>query len=727
MLRERIKLSGRSASFSLKVSLSYIVFLLLCLVLAVVLYTSSTQSARDNYWQGRMTELERAASAMEDDLAAMDSYTRQLLIDSTFIRFTGMEGLKQKGFVYTAYEVMQTLSSRLYSISSLPIKESRIYLKNSGYVISASQFTEVQDFYDDWRIYHPGGFEEWLDMVLSAVGEGSFMDISSFTSNPESYVFIRDINAIMNRSIPAVIWFEMDMDKLRERFLPGDAQGQSALCLTDAQGCVQMALTGEGTGAAQMDGLAFDRRGFAFQDGRVYLRCQGPQKKWVYTLCLPESLCAQALGNYDALFWLIMLVAVLFGGFAIVLMVRAQTRPIRQLSHRLSEAEGDMALMQQEMDSQKPMLQTSYLRRLLSGHVTSSEEFAYMMDFLGLKDEEQFYVLYCVAHRQDSALRDPQREYDLISAQLQKGLTGDLPVHFYPTPDGAFVVLAAFPAEHADPLMELQRRVIQLHDALMEQDLWFCAGVGKRCTQAQNLWESYEQARRAARYAAKHRIFLPYEFMRKDADSFFYPVEISSKLQNFITMGNRQQVVEMFALLRRENFEERKLPMAMLNFLLSDLKSTLLKARFQLSSDDERLPVIEERLYGQATFPLLESAALMLCECFTRTADPADPVADIEKYLEENFTDPSMCLSKLSEQFHISESYLSHLFKQKTGRNFSVCLETLRLDEAARRLREEHCNLSVLYAELGYNNPTTFRRAFKKRYGITPSEMRGTT
>ena len=64
MLRERIKLSGRSASFSLKVSLSYIVFLLLCLVLAVVLYTSSTQSARDNYWQGRMTELERAASAM---------------------------------------------------------------------------------------------------------------------------------------------------------------------------------------------------------------------------------------------------------------------------------------------------------------------------------------------------------------------------------------------------------------------------------------------------------------------------------------------------------------------------------------------------------------------------------------------------------------------------------------------------------------------------------------
>ena len=67
---------------------------------------------------------------------------------------------------------------------------------------------------------------------------------------------------------------------------------------------------------------------------------------------------------------------------------------------------------------------------------------------------------------------------------------------------------------------------------------------------------------------------------------------------------------------------------------------------------------------------------------------------------------------------------MTDMFKEKTGQNFSVYLERLRMNEAARRLTSGDCNLTVLYADLGYTNPTSFRRAFKKYYGMTPSEMR---
>ncbi|MBE6428743.1 MAG: hypothetical protein E7028_09260 [Planctomycetaceae bacterium] len=60
---------------------------------------SSTQNARDHFWAQRAVELERAAAAMDEDLSAMDSYTRQLLIDSTFIRFCNMNGIQEQGFV----------------------------------------------------------------------------------------------------------------------------------------------------------------------------------------------------------------------------------------------------------------------------------------------------------------------------------------------------------------------------------------------------------------------------------------------------------------------------------------------------------------------------------------------------------------------------------------------------------------------------------------------------
>ena len=64
------------------------------------------------------------------------------------------------------------------------------------------------------------------------------------------------------------------------------------------------------------------------------------------------------------------------------------------------------------------------------------------------------------------------------------------------------------------------------------------------------------------------------------------------------------------------------------------------------------------------------------------------------------------------------------MFKEKTGINFSVYLENIRMDEAAKLVRTTDSNLSELYIQVGYNNPATFRRAFKKIYGVTPSAMR---
>ena len=234
----------------------------------------------------------------------------------------------------------------------------------------------------------------------------------------------------------------------------------------------------------------------------------------------------------------------------------------------------------------------------------------------------------------------------------------------------------------------------------------------------------------ASRYTAKHHIFLPYDFIRKDTQSWYYPIEISAKLLHFITTGNKDQTTDMFALIHRENVEERSLPLPLLNMLLSDLKNTLFKARFQVLPPQSeemaaKLKKLDERLYSPApTFAQLEDDALCLCEFFVKVSSPSTPIPDVERYLQENYTDPSLCLSKVGDRFNISDTYLSHMFKEKTGQNFSVYLERLRMNEAARRLTSGDCSLTVLYADLGYTNPTSFRRAFKKYYGMTPSEMR---
>ena len=141
------------------------------------------------------------------------------------------------------------------------------------------------------------------------------------------------------------------------------------------------------------------------------------------------------------------------------------------------------AQLQREIDTQRPVINASYLRKLLSGHVASQDEFQYMMESLGLKGNIHHYVLFCVANRQDSEVADPKAEYDTITEALERHLSGAYPLYYYATLFGSFVVLVTYANSDADSFSTLQQHVVQLHDELADAGLWFYAGVGRRCTQ----------------------------------------------------------------------------------------------------------------------------------------------------------------------------------------------------------------------------------------------------
>ena len=99
-------------------------------------------------------------------------------------------------------------------------------------------------------------------------------------------------------------------------------------------------------------------------------------------------------------------------------------------------------------------------------------------------------------------------------------------------------------------------------------------------------------------------------------------------------------------------------------------------------------------------------------------------IQKIQNYLNQNYMDSSLSLSKISEEFHISENYFSFLFKKEVSENFSVYLEKLRMAKAKELVLESSVSISELYQYTGYNNAASFRRAFKKKFGVSPKEMR---
>ncbi len=94
-------------------------------------------------------------------------------------------------------------------------------------------------------------------------------------------------------------------------------------------------------------------------------------------------------------------------------------------------------------------------------------------------------------------------------------------------------------------------------------------------------------------------------------------------------------------------------------------------------------------------------------------------IIKISNYINENFTNPELSLAKISDEFKVSESYLSIFYKQKTGENISTFIEKLRMDEAKRLLINTSINVAEIAEKCGYYNSNTFYKAFKRTFGVT--------
>ena len=79
----------------------------------------------------------------------------------------------------------------------------------------------------------------------------------------------------------------------------------------------------------------------------------------------------------------------------------------------------------------------------------------------------------------------------------------------------------------------------------------------------------------------------------------------------------------------------------------------------------------------------------------------------------------------MAQDFGMTENFLYYFFRTRMQKSFAQYLEDKRLEKARALIAENTKEpLTFLAERCGYANTQTFRRAFKKRYGLTPSEFK---
>jgi len=719
----------------LKMMTSYSIFLFVILVLSVHLYSSESRNARTQYqWQVRATLMSNA-ELFEKDLEIMNAYCRQLLQDNNIRKLARSTEIDAELFDL-GNTVATTMATDVYPEALLPMSEVFCYFPKSDFILGPGYFLEQYRYYNWIKKYAADAHEKFMEALTCPDRYYHFLpmnDIRPF-STTNYYMYVINMNDLFYMDIDAVICYVLEEEKLSSLFecmntdAPYEylsvrtAPSDSILSLSTAESSCFDTMITHGQ-LEQIDDMLHSCK----MTMNLYTS-QNTGFTYYYSYPAYE---ASARNAPPQILYAGLIAAVFAGGFILIFMLSARNiRPIIELDQQLQVTEQEKSHLQEVMDNQRPIIFNSYVRQFLRGMIVSPEEASYAKEFLGLVGDGLTYNgLYIVAYNSTNETG----EYITLEACNQIVLDAlrqymDAPLYYFSPSDRIYaLIVVGKPTDEQELILKTNEAVVRLHNYLLDTyGIWLFAGIGKNTDDILNVWESYQQAMEAVNYTSKNYIFFPYEFIKKDSSAFYYPTELSTKLIHFITTGNTPQVLELFNLLHQENIEERALPIHMVQFLLSDIRNTLLKARFALpqNAGAETVKWLDEAFSQHVSFKLCEDIALKLCELFiTKTNDP-DLISTIEKYIHDNYTDPSMGLNKISDKFQISESYFSHLFKERKGVNFSTYLENMRMSEASRLIHETDISLNELYLCVGYNNANTFRRAFKKVYGITPSAMR---
>ena len=170
-------------------------------------------------------------------------------------------------------------------------------------------------------------------------------------------------------------------------------------------------------------------------------------------------------------------------------------------------------------------------------------------------------------------------------------------------------------------------------------------------------------------------------------------------------------------------------PAAVFALCTAALIAFLLRVRTPFAHSESRSQVLIEEKTAEAADKT--SGSFEETSDAQNTAAPAVREKDaatvkrILSYIEENYPKSFLNLSQMAKDFGITESFLYYFFRTRIHKSFAQYLEDFRLEKAHDIIETDIKEpVNSLAEKCGYANAQTFRRAFKKKYGLTPSEFK---
>lgn len=264
-------------------------------------------------------------------------------------------------------------------------------------------------------------------------------------------------------------------------------------------------------------------------------------------------------------------------------------------------------------------------------------------------------------------------------------------------------------------------------------------GISTICPSIMNLNQAYLEAEEAILYRmifGRDKV-IPYQEILSDSVNWredLFPVDIIAAFSESLTQGDEASVLQKISYLFEKLYENRhvlsynQVQHFYVQILTKIISVTQKQERlFSYSGDQEEDYYVI--LMGLKNFEIVREwfieiagkAARGIAEFHSERDNTyvSEVILILEKEYKENIN-----LNSVADTLNLNPFYVSRLFKNTTGVNFTDYLTDIRINKAKELLLKEKLPIKEIGELVGYDSSNYFIRVFKKKTGKTPGEYK---
>ena len=735
--------------------ISYAGVLSIPLLVCLLSYQFAFNTVKEEIKQNNLSMLTRSKNLIDGQIDTIHSLMRQSADNNTILSFVNKKQDKPNEFYATASKAISEMAYIFRYANTDILGDVYLYIDKTDYIVTRYELYKTE-LYHKMVLREDIPYEAWIDELQNKE------NYQEYIVTDEEIKSIQKIPFSVNKPAQGAIVCTINKELLKSYFNDINIENGASLFITDKEGQMLLQLSNEEMEMPIIPEGNYGKETFTQEINGIkstVFNLKSTTTGWTYTLVLPEHIIMHKLTHLKRIISALFLLAVIIGIVISYYMANRSGRPIEEVKKQLINMNEDIEvegiastsslsgtltkIMSQkrilidEIEKQKPYLESVLFQKLIKGEFANEKELRYICQRTQINLEAgAYWVINCrffgnndMFNLDDQTLEDVNLLKLLLKETIQNIISEKM--FFYDLDQLTTTII--LPKVNISYNM-LKESINKVNDEMKnEYEVTPYWGISNECNNLLQLWRAFEQSKSALKSGIEkgENNFIEYSTMKEDQTTYYYPQVLEKQIITYTKEGNGEGIKKLLDIVYTENFEKRKLQEGTIDKLYIEIKGTILKltkeddTQFYINSIEKYMvPKTEEEIKG--CFEKMKDLCLGISATYSqeKKVQQSKLIHRIMDYINEEYVNASLGLGMIAAKFNISEGYVSSLFKEQAGINFTEYVEKQRISKACELLKTTDLNINDISEKVGYNSVQSFRRAFKRLHGFSPSELR---